>query len=109
MVVIGQVGCIRAKWLYSGKMVIFSQKWLSSFKTCCIWANWLYSGNVLVFGHGGCFWAKVVVFGQIWLYSRKYGCNRAKWLYLDKSGFYREKVVVFGIKVVVIGQIGCIR
>ena len=51
----------------------------------------------------------MVVFGQKWLYSGRSGCIPAKWLYLGKSGCYRSTVVVFGIKVVVFGQIGCIR
>ena len=63
----------------------------------------------------GCIWVKVVVFGQKWLNSGKLvvsgqiGCVRERWLYLGKSGCYRAKVVVFGIKVVVFGQIGCSR
>ena len=44
--------------LYSGKVVVFGQKWLYS-------GRWLYSG-------------KVVVFGQKLLYSGKSGCIRAK-------------------------------
>ena len=96
LVVFGHCVGIRAWWLFSGKscciranMVVLAQIWLYSGKSGCIQEKWLYSGKFVVFGQSG--------------------CNRAKWLYLDKSGFYRAKVVVFGIKVVVIGQIGCIR
>ena len=89
MVVFWQIGCIRAKWLYTGKVVVF-------------WQNLLYSGKK------GCIRAKLVVFGQMLLYSGKLvvfaqtGFIQARWLYLGKSGCYREKVVVFGIKVVVL-------
>ena len=96
LVVIGQCVGIRAWWLFWGKsgciranVVVLGQIWLYSGKSCCIHEKWLYSGKFVVFGQSG--------------------CNRAKWLYLGKSDFYRAKVVVFGIKVVVIGQIGCIR
>ena len=61
--------------------------------------NWLYLGK------SGCIRAKVVVLQQI----GQSGCIRAKWLNLGKSGCYRAKVVLFGIKVVVFGQIGYIR
>ena len=37
IVVFGQIGCIGAKRLYSGKVVVFGQ-------------NWLYSGNIVVCG-----------------------------------------------------------
>ena len=50
MVVLGQSGCIRAKWLYSGK-------------TCCNWAKRFYSAEVVVLGENGCISTKVVVFG----------------------------------------------
>ena len=72
MVVFGQYGCIRAKWLFIAKggciwakVVVFRQKWLC-------------------WGKSGCIRAKVVVFKQI-------GYIREKWVY---SG----KVVVFGQK-----------
>ena len=58
-------------------MVVFGQKWLIWSKIGCIRAKWLYSGKVVVFGQGGCFWAKVVVFGQKWLHLGKSGCNGA--------------------------------
>ena len=41
MVVFGQSGCIRAKWLYS-------VNWLHLGKTGCIPAKWLYSDKVVV-------------------------------------------------------------
>ena len=72
MVVFWQIGCIRAMWSYSGKVVVFGQKWFLSGKSgCirdksgCIRANWLYSVKIC------CIRAKVVVFGQG-------GCVRAR-------------------------------
>ena len=71
MVVLGQTGCIRAKW---SKVVVFGQKWFYSGKIVvfvqsgCIRANWLYSGKSV------CILTKVVVFGQG-------GCIRVRWLY----------------------------
>ena len=56
MVVFGQSGCIRAKWLYSGKVVVFGE-------------NNSIQEKVVVFGQSGCIGAKVVLFGQKWLYS----------------------------------------
>ena len=101
MVVFGLSGCIRVKWLYSGK-------------NGCFWAKRFCSGSdririkVVLFLQSGCFGARVVVFGQKCLYSVKVvvfgqsgciqakvvnflqrGCFRAKW-------FIRAKVVVFG-------------
>ena len=86
---IGKSGCIRAKWLYSGKVVGFRQGsciWvkvvvfgetffigaglLYSSKLVLLGQKWLYSGKVVVFGRNGCIWAKVVEFGQsgcIWV------------------------------------------
>ena len=37
MVELGQSGCLREKWLYSGKVVVFRHKWL-------------YLGKVVLFG-----------------------------------------------------------
>ena len=51
MVVFGESGCIRAKWLYSDK-------------SGCIQAKWLISAKVVVFGQSGCNWAKVVKLAQ---------------------------------------------
>ena len=47
---LGKSGSNREKWLYSGKVVVFGQKWLYSYKSCCICTKWLYSGKVVVFG-----------------------------------------------------------
>ena len=52
MVVFGECGCVRAKWLYSGKRG-------------CIRAE------IVLFGQGGCTWAK-------WWYSGKNGCTKKK-------------------------------
>ena len=51
-------GCMRAKSLYSGKVVVFGRKFLYLAISGCIRAK------VVVFGESGCIWAKVVVFGQ---------------------------------------------
>ena len=44
VLVFGQIGCIRTKWLYTGKVVVIGQK-------------------LLYLGKNGCMRAKVVVFG----------------------------------------------
>ena len=66
-------GCIQASWLYSGKSGFNDQ-------TGCIRAKVVVSGNVVIFGQkwlysgkGGCIRVKVVVFGQKLLYSGKSG------------------------------------
>ena len=75
----GKSGCIRAIWLYSGKVVVFGQ----------IGCNLI---KVVVFRQRACIRTKVVVFGEIWLHSGKEvvfgqgGCVRSEWLYLGKSG-----------------------
>ena len=83
VVLFGQSGSMREKWLYSdkrgymrAKVVVFGQKWLYSGKPDCIRAK------VVVFGKTVSFQAKVVVFRQ--------------------SASIRNKVVVFG-------QTGCIQ
>ena len=38
----------------------------------CIRARWLYSGNLVVFCKSGGIWAKVVVFGEKWLHRAKW-------------------------------------
>ena len=47
-------GCIRAKWFFSGKVVVFGQKLL-------------HSGKVVVFGQSCGILTKVVVIGRKWL------------------------------------------
>ena len=54
--VFGQDGCIWAKWLYLGTLVVFGQS--SSIRA-----------KVVVLGQSGCIRAKVVVFGYNCLYS----------------------------------------
>ena len=71
-------------------------------KIVCNRAKWLYMANVVVIWQKLLYSCNLVVFGQSC-------CIRARWLNLDKSEFYRAKVAVFGIKVVVFGHIGCIR
>ena len=60
LVVFEQMGFYRAKWLYSGKVVVLGQRWLYSGKVVVFWQKWLYSGK------SGCIRAKVVVFRQKW-------------------------------------------
>ena len=82
MVVFGERGCFRAKWLFSGKV--------------------LYSATVVVLGESGCIRAKVSLFGQMWLYSVKLVVFWAKWLYSakyfssGKCGCNRANMVVVG-------------
>ena len=90
IVVFGQGGCKRAKWLYSGKRC-FNRAKVAIFGHCgCL-------NKVVIFGQSGCIrvkWlysGKVVVFGQNRFYSVKSGPIGTKWLCSDK-------VVVFGQK-----------
>ena len=53
----GKLVIFGQKWMFSGKLVLFEQNWLYSGKFCCIWAK------CVVFGQTGCIWAKLVVFG----------------------------------------------
>ena len=57
MVVFGPIGCIWAKWFYSGKVFVLGQ-------TCCIRAKRLYSDKVLVFGQRGRIFENVGVLVQ---------------------------------------------
>ena len=65
-------------------MVVFGEKWLNSGKDGCIRANWLYSGKVVVFGQSGCIrvkWlyssksgsirAKVIVYRNVIVFKQK--------------------------------------
>ena len=79
MVVFSQSGCIRARWLYSGKMVVLG-------KISSIWENWLYLGERCFFG---CIRAKISVIRVERLYSGKV-------LVLAQNVCIRAKVVVFG-------------
>ena len=62
---IGQSGCIRAKWLYSGKSACNREKVL------VIGQKWFNLGKVVFSGKSACFREKVVLYGQS-------GCIRAK-------------------------------
>ena len=75
LVAFGQIGCIRARWLYLGKNGCIRANWLYLGKNGCIRANCLYSGKVFVIGQDGLFVQN--------------GCVRSRWLYL-------AKIVVFG-------------
>ena len=55
--IIPQSGCVRAKSLFSGKVVVFAQKLLYSGKSGCIRSKLLYLVK------SGCIRIKVVVFG----------------------------------------------
>ena len=106
--------------MFSGKLVVFGEKWFSSGIVIGIGQKRLYSCKrdcfrvkVDVFGQLCLYWAKwlffrkkwlssgkVVLFGQMWLYSDKCRSIRGKWLYSGRSGCIRAKVVLFGNKVV---------
>ena len=56
MVVVGQIllylekiGCVWAKWLYLGKIIVFVKLVLFG-QNCCISAKWLCVGEMVVFG-----------------------------------------------------------
>ena len=70
MVAFGQTGCSRANWLYSGKVVLFVQKWLYSLKRACIRAK------VNVVGQSGFIEAKVVLIGRV-VVIKQSCCSRA--------------------------------
>ena len=72
MVVFGRGRSNPATLLYSGKVVVFGQKWLYWGKGGCIRAK------VVAFRQKGLYSRKVVLFGPKWLYSRKSGCIRVK-------------------------------
>ena len=72
-----QSNCVRVKWLYSGKVVVFGQSCCFRGKSGCIRAKWLYLAKVVVFGQSGCI-------RQKWLYS-------ATWLYLGKVVLIEQK------------------
>ena len=63
MVVFGIRGCIRARWLYSGNLVVFWPKWLYSGKSGCIRGKVVASGKVVKFGKTCCIRTKKVVLG----------------------------------------------
>ena len=50
MVVFGQGGCIRAKWLYSGKVVVFGQSGCIRVKMDVIWKSSSNRAKDIVFG-----------------------------------------------------------
>ena len=117
MLLFGKSGCIRPKWLYSAKVVVFGEECLYSGKLAvldkrgCIGPKWLYSKKVVVFGQnelysgksycirtkGSCILLKAVVFGQsggVWakvvVLGKKWICS-CKWLYSGKTGCIRQK------------------
>ena len=58
----GKVLVFGQKWFYSGKNSSIRGNWLCSGKNGCIRARWLYLDKVVLFGQSGCNRAKVVVF-----------------------------------------------
>ena len=56
VVLFGHIGCIPAKWFYSGKMDLFGQSgcnWATLLylsKNCLNRIKWLYSEKVVIFG-----------------------------------------------------------
>ena len=74
VVVFRQSGCKRAKCLYSGKVVVFGQKWLYSGKSGFIRAKFI------LIGQSFCIRAKVVVFGQSVCILKKIVVSLAKGL-----------------------------
>ena len=69
VVVFGQKLLHSGKLLYLGKIGYIRQAGFFFGKCGCIRAKQLYSGKVVVnFGKSGCFSAKLVIFGQIWFY-----------------------------------------
>ena len=83
----GKCACIRSKWLYLGKMVVFGKSGSILAKVVvfgqgsCIRAKWLYLGRVVVFEHMWLYLDKVFVFGQKLLYFGKSCYIRSRWWY----------------------------
>ena len=50
MVVFGQSGSVRAKWLYSGKVVVLGQSFCNLARVVVFGQKWLYSGKMVLFG-----------------------------------------------------------
>ena len=67
-VVIRQSGFIRARWLYSGKVVVIEQNKLYSGKVLLFGQELLYSGRSSSIPECGSSWEKVAVIGKKWLY-----------------------------------------
>ena len=88
---------------YSGKYVLFGEKWLYSWQTGCLWAKVVVLGRkMVVFGHCGCIRRNVVVFLQN-------GCVRAKWLYSSKVVVFLQKWLYFGNTCLNSGKSCCFR
>ena len=71
MVVFGQSGCVRVRWLYSGKVFVIGQNWLYSKKVVVIGQKWLYSEKVVVLKKSGCICAKMDLFAKFVLIGQK--------------------------------------
>ena len=74
MVVFEQSGCIREKWLFSGKSRCIRVKVVVFGKSGCNWAKCLYLGK------SRCIRAKIVVFGQKMVVFLQSVVIRQKWL-----------------------------
>ena len=128
MVEFGQSGCIRAEWLFTGRVVAFWEKSdcilprrfysgkLDVYgQKCCNWANWFYfglkwlfSGKEVVLGQSGFFWEKICCSGCIWakvVVFEESGSIWAKWLHIRRNAYIRAKVVVFGQKWLYSGKV----
>ena len=66
MVVFRQSGCVRVRWLYSGKEFVIGQNWLYSKKVVVIGQKWLYRHSKTSF-EKNCFsaWASTLNMGLI--------------------------------------------
>ena len=93
--------------MYSGKIVVFGQKWLFSCISGCIWAKRLYSGksgciresgctraNDVLFRQSGYILTKLLFSGKV-LLSAKSGCIPTKKVVFGQSGCIRAEVIVF--------------
>ena len=53
MVEFGQSGCIRAEWLFMGRVVAFWEKVIVFYQGGFIRANWMFTGRNAVIGQIG--------------------------------------------------------
>ena len=68
----GQSGCIRAKVVVFGKVVVLGQNWFNSGEVDDFGQGGGIWAKVNVFGQSGFIWSKVVVLGQKWLHSARW-------------------------------------
>ena len=94
----GTSGCIRAKVVDFGKMLLYSCNVSVSGKVVVFRQKSCICANVVLIGQSCGIWAKVVVFGQKWLFLGTNGCFRAKVAVFGQKWLYSAKVVEFGQK-----------